>query len=231
MSTEHGVICFDLGGVIIRTCASWEEACRAAGLEYRPVVDTAEVQERIRRVDLLHQAGRMTDDEFFREIARAIGGVCTPEEIDRIHDAWLLGEYAGFQELISELNDRGLPTACLSNTNQRHWELMEGRRSSLVSAAHHAFPAFRNLRHRHASHLLGMLKPSPEIYRKFATTLAGELHGHGGEEISPESIVFFDDREENVAAAVAAGWRATRIDPSGDTAGQIRRVLRGLSVI
>ncbi len=74
---------------------------------------------------------------------------------------------------------------------------MEGLRANS-----HTYPAFRALLHRGASHLYGLVKPWPEIYRRFTRELGA----------SPGEILFFDDREENVIAARAEGWRAERID-------------------
>ena len=106
----------------------------------------------------------------------------------------------------------GVETACLSNTNERHWELM--------TAQPLHYPAFAAFGRRHASHLLGLAKPDPAIYRAFEE--------HSG--VPAGMIVFFDDRAENVAAARNAGWRAELIDPRGDTAAQAAAVLRRLGL-
>jgi putative hydrolase of the HAD superfamily len=210
------LVCFDLGGVVVRTCGSWELACSRAGLPAHEPADRREFEERVRAADDRHQLGLFTDEEFFREIARCTGGQYEPEEIARIHEAWLLGEYAGMDRLVAELNARdGLQTACLSNTNHRHWIVM-GDTSSRSD-----FPAFRMLSHRHASHLLGIAKPHPDIYRAFERQTAR----------SGREILFFDDREENVDAARAVGWNAEWIDAAGDTSGQARAHLRRYGIL
>ena len=68
------------------------------------------------------------------------------------------------------------------------------------------FGAPARLRHRHASHLLGLAKPDAAIYHAFA-------HQTG---FSPNRIVFFDDLAENIQAARASGWNAHQIDHAGD---------------
>jgi HAD superfamily hydrolase (TIGR01509 family) len=73
-----------------------------------------------------------------------------------------------------------------------------------------------------------LLKPEREIYAAFAR--ATGFDGAPGSRGRPAHIVFFDDLPENVAAARAAGWRAFRVDHSGDTAAQMTRALRGLGV-
>ncbi len=206
------IVCFDLGGVVVRICRSWAEGCAAAGLDVR--ADGRETEEAIlRRRELLHayDTGRIDCETFFTEVSRTIGGVYSPEEIRRVHDAWILGEYEGVAELIEEINAAsGAPrTACLSNTNHRHWESMRGLR------------ALETLAHRHASHLLGCRKPEEVIYDAFERATGAR----GGE------IVFFDDLEENVEAARARGWRAVQIDHTGEPAQQARAALREMGLL
>ena len=91
-----------------------------------------------------------------------------------IHEAWLLGEYRGMDQVVAELNGR-VRTACLSNTNAPHWNQMmrNGRttNSPPLPAPFQpaAFPGFHLLGLREASHLLGLAKPSPRIYAAFET--------------------------------------------------------------
>jgi HAD superfamily hydrolase (TIGR01509 family) len=135
-----------------------------------------------------------------------MGGLYSPEELTRIHDAWLLDEYAGVTEIIDELHARGVATACLSNTNHAHW-------SRCLRASE--FPSVARLGSRHASHLLGCGKPDEAMFRAFerATSAPGQ------------SVLFFDDLGVNVEAARAFGWNAERIDPNAETAPQLRRHL------
>jgi FMN phosphatase YigB (HAD superfamily) len=212
------VICFDLGGVIIRTAGSWEECCENAGLPYRPQVDSPEIQVRIRSLDQAHQLGSIPDDDFFAGISRATGGLYRTDEIERLHDAWLRGEYPGMEEIILDLNrSERVRTACLSNTNHRHWDLMEGTRPSLLSpATQNGYPAFRALSHRCASHIFGLAKPSPEVFRRFALELG----------TTPGEILLFDDRSDNVETARSEGWEAEIIDTAAGPAGQVREALR-----
>ena len=114
-------------------------------------------------------------------------------------------------ELVARLNAGGrVRTACLSNTNRAHWTLMQRG----------AFPAFQALQIRHASHILGVAKPSPAIYRAFE-----ERTGRSGAE-----ILFFDDREDNVDAARAAGWLAVVVNTLAGPAAEIARHLDRLGL-
>jgi|SRR5690606_16013282 len=131
-----------------------------------------------------------------------------------LHAAWLIEEYPGVLDLVSELDGLGhVRLACLSNTNDGHWEQMH--------AAPDVFPTLARLHLRLASHLLRLAKPDPAIYR--AATAAFEC--------APSEILFFDDLPENIEAARGAGWNAERIDPSGDTAAQMRQHLGAYGVL
>lgn len=209
--TPVRMVCFDWGGVIVRICRSYEEGCRAADVEIH--ADQADTDKQAARHDLSlrYQAGQITEDEFFDTLVRGTDGRYTHDDLRRVHDAWLLGEYTGVRTLIDELHAiEGLSTGMLSNTNARHWE----RRLT-------DFPTAGLLHHQHASHLLRLAKPDPAIYAAYERKT-----GFTGPE-----ILFFDDTQENIDAARAAGWRAEHIDHTGDTADQMRTHLRAHGVL
>jgi len=52
---------------------------------------------------------------------------------------------------------------------------------------------------------VGAMKPQPEIYRAVEEGIADLEQASPP---APSSLTFFDDRSENVAAAIEAGWRA-----------------------
>lgn len=211
------IICFDLGGVVVRICRTWEEACLRAGVEVRDMPrfrDPALARQRHEIVHQ-HQTGAMDDAAFFRAIADASAGLYSPPEVERIHLAWTMSDYPGVAPLIARLN--ALPnirTACLSNTNNAHWGILTGR--SPAPHADQSSDAIPRLHHHLVSHELRAAKPHESIYRLAESALGAP----------PREILFFDDLEENVNAARALGWRAERIDHTGDTAGQIEAHLQ-----
>jgi putative hydrolase of the HAD superfamily len=204
--------CFDLGGVVVRTCASSREGCARAGVRYRPEIESPEVRARMTHAEAAYELGRCSTAEYFARAETAFDGRQPAAEIALVHDAWILGEYEGMDRLVGAIRAAGVETACLSNTNERHWELM--------TAQPLTYRAFAALGRRHASHLLGLAKPDPAIYRAFEE--------HSG--VPAGMIIFFDDRAENVVAARSAGWRAECIDPHGDTTAQAATVLRGMGL-
>jgi HAD superfamily hydrolase (TIGR01509 family) len=193
-------VVFDWGGVILKHHRSWADACGAAGVEVRAGHDAVELVVRRRALNQQFQAGLIGPEEFYPAMASATGDLYTPEEVRCVHDAWLTEEYPGVRGLIERLVM--LPrveTGLLSNTNACHWERMK------------EFPTAGLLKHKHASHLLGHVKPSAEIYRAFE-----RVTGFVGTD-----VLFFDDLQENINTAHSVGWHAELIDHTGDTAGQL----------
>lgn len=202
------MVCFDIGGVLVRHCRSWAEGCEAAGLPVRCGEDCAELVQQRRHLSHRLTCGELPEDEFFRRMSETTGGLYSPDEIERIHHAWLQDEYDGVAGVIERLIAAGVAdTGILSNTNALHWHRLMNSQSE--------YSAPRLPRHRHASHLMRMAKPSPDIFREFAART-----GHAGTE-----ILFFEDLPDNCEAARQAGWQAVLVDHTGDTAEQVRQVL------
>ncbi|MDY7108482.1 MAG: HAD-IA family hydrolase [Planctomycetota bacterium] len=204
------LVCFDLGGVLLRICRSWAEGCAAAGLELRDGRDLLHrPSDGWNELNDLYQRGRLSRDEYARRFSDATGGLYSPEEIIRVHEAWILGEYEGVGDVIRRIGEAGLDTAVLSNTTHEHWLTLP------------RYPSLQLLKNRLASHELGLRKPEEASYR------AVEQHtGQAG-----ASILFFDDLEENILGARAAGWRAERIDPFRPTAEQMMTALHEHGVL
>lgn len=219
MSEEQssiGFVCFDLGGVVVRICRTWAEACARAGIDVREPARFASVELVQARHELVdaYMSGRLGCDAFFAGISKASGGLYEPGEIERIHFAWTIEDEPGVEDLIERLNAGGaVVTACLSNTNHAHWQKL--------TVGGEASPAIARLQRHLVSHELGAVKPDQTIY-----VAAEEALG-----ASPEQVVFFDDMEENVIAARARGWHAHVIDYARQTVPQMEAVLAELGVL
>jgi putative hydrolase of the HAD superfamily len=220
-SSPERVVCFDLGGVLVRICRSWDEACSQAQLPYRVPELLGSEDYRVRRRDVVerYQRGALACEAYYAELSNAVGGAYTAAEVERIHWVWTLQEYPGALELVRALNR--LPTvttACLSNTNAAHWRRLIGEDGRAD------YPCVMELRHQLASHLLGCAKPDTEIYER------AELRFFGSRAPAPERVIFFDDLPENIAAARARGWSAFQVDHTADTVSQMREHLTSLGV-
>jgi len=181
-------------------------------------MNTSELVMKRRDMNHAHQKGELAPEDFWEAIAEATDGLYTPEEIEHLHHSWLLDEYEGVTELIEELASiERVTLACLSNTNIPHWE-----RSTLYrGGALNSLPIMDHLTHKMVSHEMGAAKPDARIYE-----IAEEITGFQG-----ERFVFFDDLEENIAAAAARGWAAHLIDHEACPATQMRAALVGACVL
>ncbi len=211
MKSNIQLVCFDLGRVLVGICDGWAHAGEIAGVgavREMDATDAARMQVAVER----HELGQ-TDLARFAETVAPLMDV-SAEQVQAMSRAYLCGAFPGVVELVDELHAAGTRTACLSNTNETHWRLM------LTEGGPNHLPLHR-FTYQFASHLVGARKPDPAIYA-FVERRA-ELPG--------ESILFFDDAQANVDAAVQRGWRACRIDPAGDPIAQARDALLRHEVI
>jgi putative hydrolase of the HAD superfamily len=208
------LVIFDLGRVLIRICEDWQHACRCAGvaipqnLPEMTAADRAAIDEIIARYD----TGKIDGQTFAREIAPFRG--LSAEDAFRAHDAFLRGPYPGIDALLDDLCAAGLKTACLSNTSEHHWRQITDRNDP-------NFLPLDRLTWRFASHHIGIMKPHPGIYEHIERTT----------QLPPESILFFDDLDANVVAALKRNWQARQIAHDGDPIAQVRRHLAGCGVL
>ena len=217
------IICFDVGGVLVRIHRSWPEVCRAVGLEARDDWSGEAATRAHQTMMELFGTGQIAEEEWAHRLSIALNGSYTPAELTRIHAAWPQAEYPGAEQMIDELHAAGVETACLSNTTHSHWLRLTHRApdgDGWPRAGAPEFPAVQRLRRHFASHVMGLAKPDPAIYRAFEAA-TGRAGGQ---------ILFFDDLPPNVAAARALGWNAEVIDPLVETVPQLRRHLSAYRV-
>jgi len=210
------LVCFDLGGVLVRVRESLAAACAAAEVAVpKSVADPGHARVFSSSFSALGQqaaTGQIGMEDFFVETGRLTG--LSLSDLKRVSRAWLAGSQPGVAELIDELADGEALTACLSNTHEHHWRVLTD-----ADATEYAW--VRRLDYRFASHLIGHIKPDARIYRH----VEDETGINGGQ------ILFFDDREENVAAARDLGWQATQIVAADEPVSQIRARLKSAGVI
>jgi FMN phosphatase YigB (HAD superfamily) len=215
------IVCFDLGGVLLRICRSWTEACRAAGVEARNEPPDRAADDKRRELSDRHGTGDISLDQWAIGVSEALQAAYAPDELKRIHRAWLQEEHPGALDMIEDLHRLGFATACLSNTNETHWARLMHRDGSRPLDGRPEYPAIVRLKQHFASHLMRLAKPDPAIYERFE-----QLTGHAG-----KSVLFFDDTKDNVVAARAKGWQAEWIDVAGDPVAQMREYLRKRGVL
>jgi glucose-1-phosphatase len=215
------LVCFDIGGVLIRICHTWSDACREACFDLRGEAASAHAALAIREIMGRYGRGEISEDEWMYGVGTALGSLYTRDELMAIHNAVIMDEYADVESVVDDLHRAGLATACLSNTDPVHWTRLIHHDGHRPLPGRPKYPALHRLGSHHASHLMGLAKPDRAIYRAFERT-TGVVGRH---------ILFFDDRRENVDAARDVGWRAEEIDPLTETAPQLRRYLRAYGIL
>jgi FMN phosphatase YigB (HAD superfamily) len=206
--TPPDAVVFDLGGVMAEICHTWQDAARSAQVHCSKLSGEATALTSFPAFDL-YQSGDISIDEYLAELSENVG--CKPDDALKLHNGILVTEYPGILELVKELQNQGIRTGCLSNTNPPHWEVL---------ALNGQYPAIHSLEMKMASHLAGLNKPDPAIYRKYCSQFG----------VEPSSIAFFDDNRPNVDGAASCGWNSRWIDSSKDTPTQLRTYLRELGV-
>lgn len=177
---------FDLGNVLIKF--SHDLACRqmaeVAG------ITPAQVRQTVFESSLEHEyeCGTIDCRTFYRRFCEATD--TQPDYAALRHAASAIFEInEPIVPLVRALHQAGHRLGILSNTNLAHWEYCSDGRYQFLSD-HFSILAL--------SYELGAMKPDPAIYAAAAKLC----------DVRPEKIFFVDDREENVAGAVQAGYDA-----------------------
>lgn len=207
----YQLVCFDLGRVLVRICDGWSDAFSRAGVKLERDLDP---QTRARLLEGVYRI-EVGDGEvaaFCSQAAQVLGISC--DAVTRMWDGYTLGEFEGVGELLDELHAAKLVTACLSNTNHVHWQLM-------MSPTSGNYPNLARLTHRIASHEIRARKPEAPAFEYVERTTGTR----------PEQIVFFDDLADNVEAARARGWTAVLVPRCENPIPLIRSELARLGVL
>ncbi|HWD39332.1 MAG TPA: HAD-IA family hydrolase [Fimbriimonas sp.] len=198
---QNKVVCFDIGGVLLRISHSWDAAADEAGLS----LDIPEEKRPLYACGAMYtyQEGALSDEEYLQALATWMN--TDPDTAHLLHGGILRREYAGAEELVRRIKQAGVWTCCFSNTNALHWPVItDATRNTAIGMLDAQF----------ASHDVAAAKPDVEAYR-----LVQKLMPEGAE------VIFFDDSQENVNGARSAGWEAFRVDPSGDPIEEMTRIL------
>lgn len=111
------------------------------------------------------------------------------DEIRHWHDSWieLIGpDLPQTGRILRALKARGIPVFALSNVGVETYGIVSKK-----------YPVLTEFDMSFLSGALRLIKPDPRIY-------AAVEEGTG---IAPETLLFTDDREDNIVAAAARGWQ------------------------
>ena len=181
-------ILFDLGNVLIdidfyRCARYWS---KHSGLP-------AETLAARFRIDTAYQdfeCGRMTASDYYTALRRMLG-IDLPDKTMRA--GWntiIRGEKPGIRDCLKKLSRR-YPLYVLTNTNPEHEPVWRDAHLDLLSYFADIFVSSR----------MGLRKPDAHVYRQVARSIGQPC----------ESILFFDDAEENISGARKCGMPAVHV--------------------
>lgn len=178
----RGAVVFDIGNVLIE----WHPE-----RFYDAAIGPARRQRLFRDVDLAAMNLAIDAGAPFRETVLdwAVRYPDWGAEIRLWHDNWIdmaSPRIEGSVALMRALRRRGVPVLALSNFGGQTFALAQG---------HYDF--LNDFDRAFVSGHMGLLKPDPRIYQAVEQETG----------LAPRQMLFTDDRDENVAAAAARGWR------------------------
>ncbi|WP_221435334.1 HAD-IA family hydrolase [Algisphaera agarilytica] len=211
---EIDLVMFDLGRVLLRIADDWDHAALLANLPELAGL-TGDLSTKAARgshhplAELFDhfETGKVTVVEFFATAAKLAD--VKVDEVRRVTEAVLIEAFPGAIALLDRLSLEPVKVGCLSNTNAHHWQMFTSRE-------HAAYLPIELFDYPLGSQIVGLAKPDPAIYQ----------YVEDGTEIPPANILFFDDLQENIDAALARGWQAELV--SRDTDNPIPAVIAKL---
>lgn len=177
-------VVFDVGNVLI----DWDPKYL-----YRKLIEDEEEIERF-LTEVCHYQWNLEQDRgrlFAEAIAGKIAEFPHHEEWIRAYDErWpemVSGPIQGTVDILNELKDRAFPLYAITNFSREKWDI-----------ATQVFPFLNHFNGVTVSADVKLLKPDPVIYHHFLKTFS----------LEPSTLLFVDDRAENVQAAIDAGFHA-----------------------
>jgi len=193
-------VVFDLGKVLV----DFDYGIAIRRLAARSRMTALEIADLVSHSTLLlrYECGILTNEEFFSEVQAATGYSGTIQEF-----AASFGDiFTPIEPMIQlqrALHRQGLPTYIFSNTND--------------FAVHHirnSYPFFAEFDGYILSYQHGAMKPDANLYE----AVERESGCKGAE------LLYFDDRQENVAVGRARGWQVVLQETPEKTLTAVRRL-------
>jgi FMN phosphatase YigB (HAD superfamily) len=185
---------FDLGNVILNFdhAVGVKQIAAAANISEavaKDVVFESGLQDR-------YETGLVTSQQFHDEFCEASKSSVNVDEL-MLACSQIFTLNQPTVTVINQLVASKIPIGILSNTCEAHWRYVQDNYSDLVDR----FKTFV------LSYESRSMKPDAKIYSD-AIGSAERFLADTGEPVKPSEIFFMDDRDENVAGAVAAGLDA-----------------------
>lgn len=201
MNRPIDFVYFDLGNILVSfdpqlACQNVAKLLGVSNQQVDAVLYKSGLEESYER-------GEVTADELVAATTRELNVQQCDTQIflDAIAD--MFQPIESMQATIEEVRASGCRIGILSNTCFAHWDWLCRQRWPVLAGPFDVTVL---------SYEVGAMKPDPRIYEA-AEAQAG---------ISPEQILFIDDKQENVDAAVARGWNAVQCFGGPDAQEQLK---------
>jgi HAD superfamily hydrolase (TIGR01509 family) len=194
-SSPPRTVVFDLGKVLL----DFDYRLAVGRLMPRVKVSLAEIQRLLTESPLLsdYETGRLSTREFYERVREATGFDGDLALFEAIFGD-IFSEIEPMTALLPGLKKAGVKLCAFSNTNDM-----------AIRHIRRHYPFYGLFDHTVLSYEHGVMKPDARLYE-----IVEQTTGCAGPE-----LLYFDDREENVTAALARGWRAVHhTDPARSVA-------------
>lgn len=191
------LILFDLGGVVVE----WTGIAELAAISGLSITDVA-ARFASSQTSLTYERGEVSDDEFSDHMIALFNLPYSRGQFKLQWRMWVGEAFDGVVDMITGLR-QSFTTACLSNTNQMHWDHLLGY-----------LPLETMFDHVFASHHIQAVKPNANSYEIVMQQTGFAAH----------DIVFFDDSQANVDAAKALGMTAYKVQSDLGVIPTIRQI-------
>ncbi len=199
-STE--ALLFDLGGVVFgiefdNAFAHWADC---AGMPADALMSRYRPDEWYER----HERGEIEATEYFDALRRTFDISISDDQFAAGWNAVFQPEPEGLFDLLASIGSR-MPIYAFSNSNVMHRQVWSRKYARTLALFRHVF----------VSCDLGLRKPDAAAFRHVTDSIG----------MKPESIMFFDDTEENVAGASKIGMSAVHVRNFDDVRTSVARFL------
>ncbi len=176
----------DMGGVLV--ALEWSE--RVSGLLGRSVpIDELHHLWSNARSTVDFESGRIDFDTFAQNFIQEFDLQISPEQVQHEFLEFVQAPMPGCDEILTALNQQ-YHLSLLSNTNPAHYLRLRDR-----------YDFYAPFEQVFLSHEIGVMKPETTIFHHVLKVL----------DIAPDQAAFFDDGEQNVAAAQSIGINAYQV--------------------
>ena len=197
---EERIILFDISGVLVEL-GGLPDFIKWTGMEKEEIIPRWLKSNSARDLE----RGYINFETFHSQFVKEWDVSLTYEELFSAFESWVKSEISGAIELLEELSGN-YTLACLTNTNSVQWPVVQK-----------TINCNKYFKHQFVSYELGKVKPDSNIYQYVLNEL----------DIPKENIIFFDDSEMNVKAAIGEGIKSYMVKSPKEA----YNVLKGMDLI